>query len=82
MRGVIFYAYLMCLNKAFALIDGPPDQSFNDVCGVLTELSDVAILQTFNMFDGRYIDWPRNRVPVDEPFCGYRGDKCVPVPSK
>ncbi|KAI0211265.1 Receptor-type guanylate cyclase Gyc76C [Lamellibrachia satsuma] len=36
-------------------------------------------LPTFNMFEDGYIDWPRKRTPLDEPLCGYRGDKCVPV---
>ena len=34
------------------------------------------------MLPGATIEWVRDMVPVDEPLCGYRGQHCIPPPSK
>ena len=34
------------------------------------------------MLPGAKIHWVRDQVPVDEPLCGYRGQNCIPPPSK
>ena len=36
----------------------------------------------FTMLPGTKIHWVRDQVPVDEPLCGYRGQHCIPPPSK
>ena len=33
------------------------------------------------MLPGKKIEWINGFPPVDEPFCGYRGEKCIVPPS-
>ena len=34
------------------------------------------------LLEGQTIDWIGGKPPVDEPACGFLGEKCVPGPSK
>ena len=40
------------------------------------------LLQKYTMFEGQNIQWLRGSPPLDEPDCGYRGDRCINPPSK
>ena len=38
--------------------------------------------QTFHFYDRQVIDWVNGGPPIDEPVCGYRGQKCIQPKSK
>ncbi|CAH1793794.1 unnamed protein product [Owenia fusiformis] len=39
-------------------------------------------LPVFTYLPGRAINWLKGEVPIDEPACGYRGERCIPKPNK
>lgn len=40
------------------------------------------IIQSFSFYPGMVIDWPNGKIPIDEPNCGYRGERCIPPESE
>ena len=38
--------------------------------------------QTLELVAGQQIDWVGDGPPIDEPACGFLGEKCIPGPSK
>ena len=39
----------------------------------------MLIPQIYKQFDGIVIEWVSGAPPVDEPPCGYRGERCIPA---
>ncbi|KAH3863877.1 hypothetical protein DPMN_026882, partial [Dreissena polymorpha] len=46
--------------------------------GVFRLNEDVFALPTYHFYEGRSIQWPNGKSPIDEPECGFRGEKCIP----
>ncbi|KAK2159123.1 hypothetical protein LSH36_158g05005 [Paralvinella palmiformis] len=44
--------------------------------------SNYSMLPAFKLFHDKTIHWVSERPPLDEPPCGYRGQKCVPPPRR
>ena len=41
----------------------------------------IFLKQVLDLLAGEKIDWVRDRVPIDEPICGFYGEHCMPGPS-
>ncbi|KAL5018500.1 hypothetical protein ScPMuIL_004222 [Solemya velum] len=46
--------------------------------GVFRLNENLTALPTFTFYEGEAIEWENGEPPVDEPPCGYRGQKCKP----
>ncbi|WAQ95329.1 GCY3E-like protein [Mya arenaria] len=42
---------------------------------------ELPTLPTYHFYEGSYIDWVDGKPPIDEPPCGFRGEKCIPPKS-
>ncbi|XP_060597382.1 receptor-type guanylate cyclase Gyc76C-like isoform X2 [Ruditapes philippinarum] len=47
--------------------------------GVFRLNQNLTALPTFHFYKDGHIEWPEGSPPIDEPPCGYRGQKCIPA---
>ncbi|XP_045213178.2 receptor-type guanylate cyclase Gyc76C-like isoform X2 [Mercenaria mercenaria] len=60
------------------LLEDDSDQYGMYPVGVFRLNQNLALLPTFHYYENGHIDWPEGTPPVDEPPCGFRGQKCIP----
>lgn len=68
---------LVSLDSRFCL------STFDNVLIVRLQcLISIFTPQEFRFYDGESVEWAYGKIPVDEPACGFRREKCIRPNSK
>ncbi|KAL4241106.1 hypothetical protein ACF0H5_001884 [Mactra antiquata] len=60
------------------ILEEDPTQYGMYPVGVFRLNENLTALPAFHFYEGGFIDWPDGSPPIDEPPCGFRGEKCIP----